>query len=189
MRNSWNLITSAFDCFFSFFNSCSLGTNIGSKEFLYWHTTSLDIRWQARQRNNHSLLRCLQIGLAKDFTWWNNWQYQPNINPPTHPVCLKQKLIINHHERIQNITSQKCVLIFFQLAGIQLSKKNNINQATVSFAFITSGTEGIFTGLGGFTGTTGFSGDSLGFLGLSLEVSMVVSCITNKCHDLRVTKK
>lgn len=123
MRNSWNLITSAFDCFFSFFNSCSLGTNIGSKEFLYWHTTSLDIRWQARQRNNHSLLRCLQIGLAKDFTWWNNWQYQPNINPPTHPVCLKQKLIINHHERIQNITSQKCVLIFFQLAGIQLSKK------------------------------------------------------------------
>ena len=81
-----------------------------------------------------------------------------------------------------------CVLIFFQLAGIQLSKKNNINQATVSFAFITSGTEGIFTGLGGFTGTTGFSGDSLGFLGLSLEVSMVVSCITNKCHDLRVTK-
>lgn len=70
-----------------------------------------------------------------------------------------------------------------------IQKNKNFNQATVSFAFITSGTEGIFTGLGGFTGTTGFSGDSLGFLGLSLEVSMVVSCITKKCHDLRVTKK
>lgn len=81
------------------------------------------------------------------------------------------------------------VLYFFQLAGIQLSKKKHFNQATVSFAFITSGTEGIFTGAtGGFTGTTGFSGDSLGFLGLSLEVSMVVSCITKKCHDFRVTK-
>lgn len=70
-----------------------------------------------------------------------------------------------------------------------IQKNKNFNQATVSFAFITSGTEGIFTGLGGFTGTTGFSSDSLGFLGLSLEVSMVVSCNHQKMPWFESHKK